>query len=625
MSFRYFALFLISGCSAGPPPGRSVPDGVRNYQAVRSATPPAIDGALRDQVWQRPRGASRSWTSRGATRPAPQWATRFKLAWDKEHLYVALALDEPHLWATITQRDAVIYHDNDIELFIDPDGDGLRYFELEVNALNTVWDLFLLKPYRDGGVGDNSWDISGLRSAVGLEGTLNDPSDRDGGWTLELAIPWQAFSDGGRTRVPPKPGERWRVNFSRVAVGPRRGRWSLCQTTGAEGAAAPGAQLGLVAARRDQHARTGTVGSGDFPMSDLTRRNFVHGVSAAALSVTALPGRFTALRPRFSAWTWVHGGGSTTAAEWRQRYARLSEAGLTGVLVSGGDTMVHTDAAHAAGLVLHRWTWTLNRSGDARVKAEHPEWFSVSRKGESSLTKPPYVGYYQWLCPSRPEVREYLSGVMDEIAAAPGVDAVHLDYIRHPDVILPRNLWETYGLVQDHEMPEYDFCYCTVCREKFRKQSGSDPLKLKDPAANRAWRQFRYDSVTELVGVLSRTVHSRGKAISAAVFPTPTIARTQVRQAWEKWPLDLVFPMLYHTFHRQGIDWIGRGAAEGIAALPASVPLVAGVHLPDLRPAELARAVRVAREAGAAGVAMYDLGGLSDAHLAALKGAMGDG
>lgn len=354
-------------------------------------------------------------------------------------------------------------------------------------------------------------------------------------------------------------------------------------------------------------------------MSELTRRDFLHGASAATLGAAILSPQLVRAPTPFSAWTWVHGGGTTAAAEWRQRYSRLSDAGLTGVLVSGGETMVHAEAAHAAGLVLHRWTWTLNRSGDARVKAEHPEWFSVSRKGESSLTKPPYVGYYQWLCPSRPKVREYLSDVMDEIAAAPGVDAVHLDYIRHPDVILPRNLWEKYGLVQDHEMPEFDFCYCSVCREKFRKQAGSDPLTLKHPAANREWRQFRYDSVTQLVGVLARTVHARGKAISAAVFPTPTMARTQVRQAWDKWPLDLVFPMLYHAFHRESIAWIGRGVAEGIAALPASTPLVAGVHLPDLPPADLVRAVRVAREAGASGVAMYDLGGLSDAHLAALK------
>ncbi|MES2306869.1 MAG: carbohydrate-binding family 9-like protein [Gemmatimonadota bacterium] len=175
-----------------------------------------IDGRLRDPAWENARWSETFVDIEGVARPAPTWATRFKLAWDDGFLYVAVAMDEPDLWATLTQRDAVIYHDNDIELFVDPDGDGLRYFELELNALNTPWDLFLAKPYRDGGRGDNSWDITGLRSAVGLEGTLNDPRDRDGGWTVEFAIPWQAFSDGGGTKVPPKRGDRWRINFSRV-------------------------------------------------------------------------------------------------------------------------------------------------------------------------------------------------------------------------------------------------------------------------------------------------------------------------------------------------------------------------------------------------------------------------
>ena len=115
-------------------------------------------------------------------------------------------------------------------------------------------------------------------------------------------------------------------------------------------------------------------------------------------------------------------------------------------------------------------------------------------------------------------------------------------------------------------------------------------------------------------------MHARGKAISAAVFPTPTIARTLVRQAWEKWPLDLVFPMLYHSFYRESVEWIGRSAAEGVAALPSSVPLIAGLYLPDLPPADLARAVQVARDGGAVGIAMFEMGGLSDAHLAALRG-----
>ena len=153
--------------------------------------------------------------------------------------------------------------------------------------------------------------------------------------------------------------------------------------------------------------------------------------------------------------------------------------------------------------MLHAWTWTMNRSGDKVVKESHPEWFSVSREGKSSLTSPPYVGYYQWLCPTRPAVRAYLAGAMERVAATPGVDAVHLDYVRHPDVILPRNLWEQYKLVQDRELPPYDFCYCEACRERFGKETGRDPMALTDPAADVEWRRFRWRMVTETVEVLS--------------------------------------------------------------------------------------------------------------------------
>jgi hypothetical protein len=93
-------------------------------------------------------------------------------------------------------------------------------------------------------------------------------------------------------------------------------------------------------------------------------------------------------------WAWVHHGAKRAPQEWRRRFARLRSAGITGVHVGGGDLQALSAAARAEGLVFSRWTWTLNRSGDAWVKANHPEWFTVSRLGESSLEKPPYVGYY---------------------------------------------------------------------------------------------------------------------------------------------------------------------------------------------------------------------------------------
>src|SRR5262249_43521877 len=105
---------------------------------------------------------------------------------------------------------------NDFELFLDPDGDSHEYYELEINALNTVWDLLLPRPYKDGGQARNEWDIAGLKHAIHVDGALNDWSDRDGGWSVEMAVRWKALAEYAHRPAPPRDGEQWRLNFSRV-------------------------------------------------------------------------------------------------------------------------------------------------------------------------------------------------------------------------------------------------------------------------------------------------------------------------------------------------------------------------------------------------------------------------
>jgi len=188
----------------------------RSYVCYRSPGPITIDGRLDDPAWQ-----SAPWSEAfvdilGDSAPAPPLRTRVKLLWDSTYLYVAAELEEPQVWATLTERDATIYHDDDFEAFIDPDGDGLNYYEIEINALGTVWDLLLVRPYRDGGPAITAWDIRGLRSAVHVEGTLNDPSDTDRGWTVEMALPWAVLVQAARSKRRPQDGEEWRMNFSRV-------------------------------------------------------------------------------------------------------------------------------------------------------------------------------------------------------------------------------------------------------------------------------------------------------------------------------------------------------------------------------------------------------------------------
>ena len=110
---------------------------------------------------------------------------------------------------------------------------------------------------------------------------------------------------------------------------------------------------------------------------------------------------------------------------------------------------------------------------------KHPDWYAVNRKGESCHDKPAYVDYYRFLCPNHQGVAEYLAEDYVKEAHKPYVDGVHLDYVRMPDVILPVSLWKNYGIEQKEELPEYDYCYCDVCRELFKAKTGQDPLELK--------------------------------------------------------------------------------------------------------------------------------------------------
>jgi len=157
---------------------------VLSYDAPRAAQPVTVDGRMDEAAWQ-----AAPWTPlfvdiEGDAKPKPRLATRAKICWDERYLYVAAEME--------------------------------HYFEFEINARNTGWDLHLDKPYKDKGKADNGWEIPGLRTAVALRGTLNDPRDRDGGWTVEMAFPWSAFNRGPRPAVAPRPGESWRMNFSRV-------------------------------------------------------------------------------------------------------------------------------------------------------------------------------------------------------------------------------------------------------------------------------------------------------------------------------------------------------------------------------------------------------------------------
>lgn len=189
------------------------PPGYVCYRAPMSVT---IDGDIDGDEWKNTPWTHDFMDIQGTNRlETPRFRCRAKLMWDDQYLYIAAEMEEPHLWATYTERESVIFHENDFEVFLDVTGTTHHYIEYEVNALGTEWDLMIVKPYRDGAPPLNAWNLNGLKSAVKLYGTINDPSDTDERWTLEMAIPIATLKEivgGGQV----KDGEQWRMNFSRV-------------------------------------------------------------------------------------------------------------------------------------------------------------------------------------------------------------------------------------------------------------------------------------------------------------------------------------------------------------------------------------------------------------------------
>ena len=315
-------------------------------------------------------------------------------------------------------------------------------------------------------------------------------------------------------------------------------------------------------------------------------------------------------------WVWTNPDGKEDEKLLKERYGRYFQAGIRGMFFEA-DSETHFRIAKAAGLETHRWMWTMNR-GEKELLDNHPEWYAVSRNGKSCATNPPYVNYYRWLCPSKPEVLEFLKTQVKNILAKDYVDGIHLDYVRYCDVILPVNLWQNYGIDQTRELPEYDFCYCETCRAKYKSEHGIDPLDIQYPDQSLSWRKFRYDRITNIVNCLAEVAKSNKKAITAAVFPTPEVARRIVRQDWTNWNLDGVCPMIYHGFYKEQVSWIGDAVEEGIHFLCGRFPLYAGIYLPDFKSdEELEQGIKTALSHGASGISFF--GNVSDNVLSILK------
>ena len=323
----------------------------------------------------------------------------------------------------------------------------------------------------------------------------------------------------------------------------------------------------------------------------------------------------------------------------KDQFIDLKSKGIDGLMYSGGhDPETYKRVGKIVkevGLEFHTWIPTMVQGEDKKLDSTL---YALNGLGESAFDKPAYVPYYKFLCPNKEKVYDFLANLYGSIADIEEVDGIHLDYIRFPDVILARGLWDKYGLVMDKEYPQFDYCYCDKCVSDFQEKSGINIKEVEDPSKIEEWKQFRYDLITKLVNRLSDVVHSKNKKINAAVFPGPnSVAKKIVRQEWDKWNIDAFYPMNYNDFYLEDTKWIGEVTKEGVLSTNNSKPIYSGLFIcpnPDkktkeldpenhgLLPEELADAIRESMVNGAAGICLFTPERMNDAHWVEFKKAI---
>ena len=187
---------------------------ISRYVVRKISSPIKIDGVLDEATWKAAKSTGPFRLNEGTGLPKSR--AEAKIVWDDDYLYVAFDCQDTDIVATMKKRDEHLWEEEVVEIFIDPDGDGSNYLELEVNPLGTFLDIFILKPVVP--IPYESYNIP-AKSAVKVDGTVNNSSDRDRGWVTEVAIPLQEAVTA--PNMPPKEGDRWRLGLYRIERRPQ--------------------------------------------------------------------------------------------------------------------------------------------------------------------------------------------------------------------------------------------------------------------------------------------------------------------------------------------------------------------------------------------------------------------
>ena len=190
---------------------------IREYTVKRTAGKMVIDGKLDEPEWKHAAFTEEFVVYTDGT--APRFPAQGQMLWDDTYLYIAFTMTDEDVWGEMTfwtPKDPCLCLEEVAEIFIDPDDDRQNYIEVEINPLGTVMDLIVAKAFKDGGSANLEWKFEGIKVGIGVDGTLNDKSDKDTKWICEVGLPFTTMAPSATSRAfPPENGDSWRINLYR--------------------------------------------------------------------------------------------------------------------------------------------------------------------------------------------------------------------------------------------------------------------------------------------------------------------------------------------------------------------------------------------------------------------------
>jgi len=443
-------LLLPSVCLAQVTPFES--NFFQEYTIYQTETPIKIDGKLDDHAW-RDAQPSPVFAELETGKPA-LYPVRARMLWDDQYLYIAFEVNDPNVWGKKIVRDVPMagdstskitmlntprghwgpYRENFVKVYFDPDRDGRNYTEFHVTPLNTVCDKWQETPWHSSvsrrmGIKHPEkvkihadWDCPGMKTAVHVNGTLNDPYDTDEGWTMEMAIPFKALkilSDS--VGFPPKIGDLWRFHLARRYVakpGEEAAYWGW-PVIGQRNCHNPDrwAYAVFAGARPKISGRIADLPKGKFTWKALWAHKVKTKKRAAEL---------VALTKKMNCNVLII-------------YTAGTEAFYSsGILPAAGDIEPDTlktviDLAHKEGIKVY--SWIINLRASRKFAAKHPELLQKVRAWEEEAVKAPRVDPGRanvhggdWLNPDI-GLTDYEKDVIQEILTKLDFDGLALDYV----------------------------------------------------------------------------------------------------------------------------------------------------------------------------------------------------